>query len=281
MLTMRVAWLWAVLVGCTGSVGSMPTDDASTADDGSRPDGNSAVDGGPTTLTPGQSTISLMVAGRSRTAIQYVPATATTTSQVAIALHGNGDTASNFLATSGIKALADEDGTVLLVPQGIQRDVVVVAAGQTLPNVAWDAYNSAAQGNIDLPFLDQLRTQVVASNQVDPAHVFVLGYSQGGYLAFAYGMITSSALACSAVLAASSPYGGGTNDMLINGAPRKLAVVLQIGTNDSAHSAAQTTAATLQTKGFPVQFNSIQGAGHVPLPGGVAVPWTYCRGRSL
>ena len=272
-----------LVAACSSSAGS-------TSDGGSPGDAQPAGDanhvgsdggGGVTTLTPGQSTIQLTVAGTARSAILYVPTSATSTSQLVIALHGNGDTAANFLATSGLEALADQDGTVMIVPQGITRDVVVSSVGQTIPSVAWDAYNSAADGNLDLPLLDQLRTEIVGTHQIDAQHVFVFGYSQGGYLAFEYGMVSGGSLACAAVLAASSPYGGGANDPLISGAQRKLAVVLQIGTADSAFSATQTTEATLTSDGFPTELESIQGAGHVPIPGQVSVPWNYCRGQAL
>jgi polyhydroxybutyrate depolymerase len=267
------------VMACNSSVGS--TDDAPTGGDGKHLDGNNGgSDAAPIMLTPGQSTIVMMVAGHARSAILYVPANATSSSQLAIALHGNGDTDSNFLATSGLKGLADGDGTVLVVPQGITRDVFVPLVGQTIPGIDWDAYNSTADGNIDLPFLDQLRTQIVATHGVDAHHVFVFGYSQGGYLSFEYGMVTGASLACAAVLAASSPFGGGSSDPQITGAARKLAVVLQIGTNDSAYAAAQTTEATLQTAGFPTQLNAIPNAGHVPIPGNVGVPWSYCRGQT-
>jgi predicted esterase len=254
--------------------------ETSDATDGSAP----GEAGGPSTLSPGQSTLTMTVAGHARTAILYVPTTATARSQLAIALHGDGDTDSNFLATSGIEPLADADGTVLIVPQGIPRNVVVQLGGgmtQTIPDVDWDAYNSAADGNIDLPFLDRLRTQIVATGQVDPNHVFVFGYSQGGYLAFMYGMVTATSLSCSAVLAASSPYGGGSTDPLITGAARKIPVVLQIGTLDEAYSAAETTETTLMSDGFPTVLHAIAGAGHVPIPGNVSVPWDYCRGETL
>lgn len=277
---MRTLGLCVAIAACSPSDSTSSGDagrDGHTGIDGS----GSTIDGPPSTLTPGQSTIDVTVVGHPRTAILYVPASSTSTSQLALALHGNGDTASNFLATSGLKALADQDGTVLLVPQGITRDVVVTSVNQTIPGIDWDAYNSAAAGNIDLPFLDQLRTQVTATHQVDPQHVFVFGYSQGGYLSFEYGMVTGASLSCSAVLAASSPFGGGSNDPLITGATRKLAVVLQIGTNDSAYGAAQTTETTLQGASFPTQLDAIQGAGHVPIPGDVSVPWNYCRGKVL
>lgn len=281
MMLIRTILLCVATAGCGSSIGA--NDDANPGGDGHLPTdtGNNTTDGAPTTLTPGQSTINLTIGGRARTAILYVPTIATTTSQLTIALHGNGDTDSNFLATSGLKALADHDGTVLVVPQGITRNVVVTLLNQTIPGIDWDAYNSAADGNIDLPFLDQLRNQIVATHQVDANHVFVFGYSQGGYLSFEYGMVTGTSLSCAAVLAASSPFGGGSNDPLIAGAARKLAVVLQIGTNDSAYAATQATEATLLGDGFPSQLDPIQGAGHVPIPGDVSVPWNYCRGQVL
>ncbi len=272
--------LCVVVAACSSSAGDSTIDGGHPGDGSHSGDGsNAAVDGAISTLTPGQTTINVTAAGTARTAILYVPANATTSSQLAIALHGNGDTDTNFLATSGLKALADQDGTVMVIPQGIPRDVTVM--GQTLSGIDWDAYNSAASGNIDLPFLDALRTQIVATHQVDAQHVFVFGYSQGGYLSFEYGMVTGNALSCAAVLAASSPFGGAANDPLISGAQRKLAVVLQIGTNDGAYAQTQTTEATLMSDGFPTELESIQGAGHVPIPGDVSVPWGYCRGMAL
>ncbi len=233
--------------------------------------------GVPTTLTLGSSTLSLDVAGTARTAVLYVPTGASSTAPLVIALHGDGDTDANFVATSGLQPLADMLGFVLVAPQGITRTLTV--DGQTIPDVDWDAYDSVAQGNIDLPFLEQLRTQL--QGQVDAARTFVLGYSQGGYMAFLYGLSDATVLSCAAVLAASSPFGGAPGDPLITGAARKIPVSMQIGTEDSAFSAAQQTSATLMAAGFPVQFNAIAGAGHVPIPGDIATPLSYCLGQTL
>jgi polyhydroxybutyrate depolymerase len=263
----------ALLTACTVGPAGAPADGGPRGDSNPGTDGAPAIDAPPTTLTTGATTINLTVAGTARTAILYVPTTATATSQVAIALHGNGDSAGNFLATSGLKSLADADGTILVIPQGLTRNFTVVATGQTLSGIDWDAYNSAAQGNLDLPLLDQLRAQVVATGQVDPHHVFVFGYSQGGYLSFTYAMTAGASLSCGAVLAASSPFGGATGDPLITGAARKLPTILQIGTNDSAYGQAQITATTLSAAGFPTMFN--------PITGPVATPWGYCRGKAL
>jgi len=270
----------AAAMGADGGAGGDPTGvgggSTTSADGGAKP----ASGGGlPTTLTVGASTLSLSVAGSSRTAALYVPASATSAAPLVIALHGDGDTDTNFLATSGLQALADSRGFVLVAPQGITRDVTV--QGQTVPQVDWDAYNSAADGNIDLPLLEQLRTQLQATGQVDAKRTLVFGYSQGGYMSFLYGLTDATVLSCAAVLAASSPYGGGAGDPLIGGAPRKIPVAMQIGTADGAYAAAQATESTLQAAGFAVQWNAVSGAGHVPIPGDVSVPLGYCLGQSL
>ena len=96
--------------------------------------------------------------------------------------------------------------------------------------------------------------------------MFVFGYSQGGYLSFAYGMVTGTALSCSAVLAASAPFGGGTTDPQITAATRNLAVVLQIGTLDGAYAAAMTTETTLQSDSFPDPARGNSRCGTRPDP---------------
>ena len=166
---------------------------------------------------------------------------------------------------------------MLAIPQGIQRDVMFM--GQTVPQVAWDAYNTT--GNIDTALVDMLRSQLQATKQVNVKKTFVFGYSQGGYFSFMLGMTEATSLSCTGVLAAASPYGGGANDSLITGAARKIPVAMQIGTLDYGYNAAQATQATLMSKGFPLQFNAIQGANHVPIPGDIGVPLAYCLGQSL
>ena len=41
------------------------------------------------------------------------------------------------------------------------------------------------------------------------------------------------------------------------------------------------TESTLKSDGFPTELNAISGAGHVPIPGSVSVPWGYCRAEVL
>jgi poly(3-hydroxybutyrate) depolymerase len=262
-----------------GEAGAVPEASTPSTEGGFAHEAGGGSPGTPTTLMLGLSMMNLMVNGQSRSAALYVPAGATSTAPLVIALHGDGDIDTNFIATSGLRTLADTQAFVLLAPQGITRDVTV--QGQTVPQVDWDAYNSVATGNIDLPFLEQLRAQLQGTRQVDPNKSFVFGYSQGGYMAFLYGLTDATVLSCAGVIAASSPYGGGANDPIIAGATRKIAVAMQIGTLDPAFGAAQTTQATLQADGFPLQFAAINGAGHVPIPGDISMPLNYCLGQSL
>jgi dienelactone hydrolase len=228
-------------------------------------------------LTPGQTTLTLTVAGKSRTAILRVPnAVNQGAVPLVIALHGNGDTSANFIASMGFAALADQDGFVLVAPQGVTQSFTYM--GQPLNGIDWDAYRPVSGGNIDVPLLDEIRNQLVATGSIDVKRIMVFGYSQGGYLSFRYGMDAAAALSCTAVGAAANPLPGSS---LVSGAPRKIPVAIQIGTNDWNIGGAQSTKTELEQNGNPLLYNEIPGAGHVPFPGDPKVPLDWCRGQAL
>lgn len=211
-----------------------------------------------------------------RSVLVVVPAAAASARvPLVIALHGNGDTNQNFVATSTLGTLAESRGFVLAAPQGITQTVMV--GGQTVPDISWDAYRTVAAGNIDIPLLDAIREELGASSSIDANKVFTYGYSQGGYLSFRYAMEKAQEVSCGAVLAAANPLGS----QLVTGAGRKVPIALQIGTNDFAISQARATKMLLEQNGFPLDYREIQGAGHVPIPGDRAVPLDYCLGQSL
>jgi polyhydroxybutyrate depolymerase len=204
--------------------------------------------------------------------------TAITTKAVplVIALHGNGDTAANFVATRGLQQLAEAGGFVVAAPQGITQNITV--GGQQVNGVDWDAYRDVAGGNIDLALLDEIQARLVKpGGQIDAKHVTVFGYSQGGYLGFRYGIDASEKLACAAVVAAASPLGSG----YVTNAARKIPFALQIGTNDYGIGQARAAKAALEAAGHPLQYKEISGAGHSPFPGSTAVPLDFCLGESL
>jgi polyhydroxybutyrate depolymerase len=211
------------------------------------------------------------IGGTQRSYVLHVPAAAATQKlPLVLALHGNGDQAQNFIQTSFLTQRTD---AIVAAPQGIQRNISV--GGSTAPNVAWDAYNTKATGNIDLTFLDKVRQDLVASGSVDTAKVSVFGYSQGGYLSYRYALHAADALSCAAVVAAADPSG-------VPGAfARKIPFVLQIGSMDYAIAQARATKTKLEGLGHELQYNEIQGAGHSPFPGDKKTPVNFCLSKSL
>lgn len=224
-------------------------------------------------LAAGDKTISKTVAGMSRTARVHVPSSiAQRKLPVVLALHGNGDQAANFVATSGLLSLADTIGFVLVAPDGVERSISV--GGQTTPPLAWDAYNARAQ-NADVQLFDTLLDELVATGSVDTKKVVVYGYSQGGYASVRYGREAGARLACAAVLAAGDAGGVPT------AFARQLPFSIQIGSADPARNNAASFAQSLTGAGHPVDFHEIAGAGHSPLPGPARAPLDDCLARAL
>lgn len=225
------------------------------------------------TLAAGDKTLTKTVAGLSRSIRLHVPASITQRKlPVVLALHGNGDQATNFIATSGLLSLSDSVGFVLVAPQGLARAISV--GGQTTPPLSWDAYNARAQ-NADVQLFDALLDELVASGSVDTKKLVVYGYSQGGYASVRYGREAGARLACAAVIAAGDAGGMPT------AFARKVPFSIQIGSGDSARNNAASLAQQLQGAGHPVDFHEIAGAGHSPLPGPARVPLDDCLARAL
>ncbi len=259
---------------------------APSADAGAPGTGGSTTDGsspppspgpGVGDLKPGKTTRTLSVAGQSRSVVLVVPnAIETQAVPLVIALHGNGDSATNFVATRGLEQLAESQGFVVAAPQGIVQNIQV--GGQQVNGVSWDAYRDLAAGNIDLALLDAIRSQLVTTGgQIDAKRVVVFGYSQGGYLAFRYGIDASSTLACTSVVAAASPLGSG----YVSKATRKIPFALAIGANDGALSQARAAKTALESASHPLQYREIAGAGHAPFPGTTADALAFCLDQSL
>ncbi|MBL8606116.1 MAG: hypothetical protein JNL38_02300 [Myxococcales bacterium] len=262
-----------------GSSGGSSSGGSSTSSSGASGSGSSSsggADGGVAKLTPGSSTLSITAAGKTRTVNLVVP-TSVSAGKVplVLALHGNGDSASNFVKTSGLAAYAETKGYVLAAPQGISQSFTY--QGQPVNGVDWDAYRTRGDGNIDLALLDALKQKLVASGSIDEKRVMVYGYSQGGYLSFHYGIVGSAETSCAAVLAAASPLG----TSFVQQATRKIPFALQIGANDGAAAAARQSRDALQGKGHPVQYDEIPGAPHVPIPGDPKKPLDYCMMQVL
>lgn len=179
-----------------------------------------------------------------RRALVYVPTSFAGGGPALVAIHGNGDSAENFLAI-GLRAAADANGFAVALP----------IAGAGFMGVDWDAYNP---GNSDVLLVDAARAHLVAGG-ADPKHVFLLGYSQGGYLAFHAGMVYSDRFGAVHVAGATDPTPGrGLAAM----APRHIPVDMLIGSGDFAIDGARATRDELMGLGFEVRYTELPGVGH-------------------
>jgi poly(3-hydroxybutyrate) depolymerase len=173
--------------------------------------------------------------------------------------HGNGDTASNFCASTGACQHFASKGFFVAVPDGRRRNVT--ALGQTINNIAWDGYNLTPETNEDLALFDLIASDFKSRCQVD--EIYVVGHSQGGYLAATLAMIRSQDLFGVGVAAASEALPGYSWQP-----QKKTPVVFVIGTADYGYNSADNFFKKLQSQGYATDFHPIQGLNHGPFPRG-------------
>ena len=242
------AGVFAQCVPLSGTCrGVAPTDAGVTVDRGAP-----TPDLGPPTDVPGGALTvgEHVVAVGTRSVLLYVPARWRGGGAGLVALHGNGDSASNFLRTSGLMAVADREGVALALPMAIP--------GSAPMGVDWDAYTRPASSNGDLRLVQDTRTLLV-NGGVDARRVFLAGQSQGGYLAFYAGMTFSTLFGAVNVTAAGDPMPGlGLAGM----SPRRIPVDLLTGAGDFAITNIRSTRDDLRSRGFDVRYTELAGVGH-------------------
>ena len=256
------------LSGTCGGTG--PVDAGAALDRGPTP-----TDLGPTSEVPGGVLTAgeRVVAVGARRVLLYVPARWVRGGPGLVALHGNGDSASNFLRTSGLAAVADSEGVALALPLAIP--------GSAPMGVDWDAYTRPASSNGDLGLVQDTRALLV-NGGVDGRRVFLAGQSQGGYLAFYAGMALSTLFGAVNVSAAGDPMPGlGLAGM----AARRIPVDLLTGDGDFAIANIRRTRDDLRARGFDVRYTELPGVGHCcPLStrtGTAPALWQWLSARPL
>lgn len=231
------------------------------------------VDAGPQKLAAGRSELSFTVGGRARSYILVVPDGIKDKSlPLVVAMHERGEQNANFVSNLKLEAFAKEKGFVLAAPQGVPQGLTL---GEQSMTVAWDAYRTKEQGNIDLGFLDTLISTIVASGSIDTKKIVVYGYGDGAFMAFRYGIEKSNELSCAAVLAGGNPL----DAKLIATATKKIPFAIQIGKNDPAYANATQAKTDLEAAGFNVDFKDISNAGRTPPPGDPTAPLDSCLGK--
>lgn len=163
--------------------------------------------------------------------------TGTRSAAVLLAFHGRGDTASNYIRTSRWMPLADKYGFILVA--------------MSKPAGAWDPL-----GTGDAAYADAVLLQIQKDHNTNNKRLHAVGFSQGGYFVYRYGLMRASKLAAIAVQSASNPGGRPVTPA------RKIGVVFVIGTKDSAYTRVKQNYQSLKAARHPVKLIELPGQGH-------------------
>jgi polyhydroxybutyrate depolymerase len=217
-------------VGGSSNSGGLASGGATTAGGGGR---MSTVDGerpvthactGKAGALRGKSNQTLTAGGLTRTFVHYAPSSlsANEPAPVVIAAHGWLQSGQAMYDLSQYQKVADREGFVLMYPDGEPGSVGPWNVGEgacpssllVLPTATGD----------DQAFIDAMVDFADADQCVDRRHVFVTGFSMGGYFTNETGCLRSS-------IAAIGPHSGGSHELAACPVVHK-PVILFHGTSD-------------------------------------------------
>ncbi len=203
---MRARWLIA-LAAC-GSPGHAPATGDASGDTAGTIDGSpDAFACGTRTGQRGKTSRMIEVAGVARTYIVYLPAADDPRTPVPLVFvhHGYTMSGQDMYDITGYPALADTEHIALAFPDG-----------ESGPNVAGPPWNVGtdvcpstsgpppdATGD-DFAFLDAMKADIAQDQCLDTAHIFVTGFSMGGYFSHHVGCMRPD-------IRAVAPHSGGTH----------------------------------------------------------------------
>ncbi|MEM1149486.1 MAG: PHB depolymerase family esterase [Pseudomonadota bacterium] len=133
----------------------------------------------------GVTAVSVKHQGINRDYYYYVPASAGANPPLVIALHGGGGNALDFGRRTGMQAMADKYGYVVVLPQGTSR-----RSGGRKASGSWNANSTtgldyAEQANIDdVDFMRLIMDSMSSAVNYDRNRVYVTGLSKGGMMAY-------------------------------------------------------------------------------------------------
>jgi polyhydroxybutyrate depolymerase len=213
-----------VLAACTDAAPSLPPD--ATVDTAAPHDATTAC--GTRTGKRGKTNRTVRAAGIDRTYIVYLPETADPTTPMPLVFvhHGFTMSAQAMFDITGYAALADEKRIAVAFPDG--------QAGPDSWGAPWNVGTGvcrasggeppSASGD-DFAMLDAIRADVSADQCIDDAHVFVTGFSMGGYFSNHAGCTRSD-------IRAIAPHSGGTHALDDCAAGPKPVIIFH-GTSDT------------------------------------------------
>ena len=173
------------------------------------PDGGSPDGGVPGACTGkpgaqrGKNQVSVNVGGKTRTFIYYTPANLPPNQPVPLIIspHGFAMTAEDMYTLTGFKELADREGVVAVFPDGNDGSPWNVGSGVS----GWGAV-VANPSSDDQGFIDAILAYVEDDQCIDTAHIFVSGFSMGGYFSNEVGCLRSD-------IASVGPHSGGSHNL--------------------------------------------------------------------
>lgn len=197
-------WLALVLVAC-GSSHPARTDAAIDAPD-------VTPDAGPCGVRTGQRGTThrmLHVAGLDRTYIVYLPSGVDPLTPIPLVYvhHGYTMSGQNMYDVTGYPALADTEHIAVAFPDG-QSGPGSLGAPWNVGSNLCPSYAGAppvATGD-DFAFLDAMKADIAQDQCLDAAHVYVTGFSMGGYFSHHAGCMRSD-------IRAVAPHSGGTHPL--------------------------------------------------------------------
>jgi len=167
-------------------------------------------------------------AGLSRTFISYVPESLApnTPAPVLIVPHGYTMTASMMFDITRYAEIADREGLVVLFPNGQPSTSIVRGPWNVgVPDCRSTlGFLPLAYGD-DQAFVNEMLRFVEADQCVDAEHVYMSGFSMGGYLANATGCVRSE-------IRAVAPHSAGTHDLSACASERKPVLIMHFSEDE-------------------------------------------------
>lgn len=165
----------------------------------------------------------LLVDGRERTYFEYIPAQLPTLAPLLVVLHGSVMNGAQMRITTGFEfdQMADSKGFVVFYPSGYRghwNDC------RKLPN-----FSAKREQIDDMGFIRALVRQAKEQYHIDPHRVYLVGYSNGGHMAFRVRAEAPQLVAGVAVAAASPTI---AEDSVCNPRGEKSPVLMVNGTSD-------------------------------------------------
>jgi polyhydroxybutyrate depolymerase len=201
----RRAFMCLILAACDGSTASLTAD----APVDTKPSPDAAPTCGFRTATRGASNRTLTVAGLERTYIVYLPAGVDSHEPIPLVFvhHGYTMSAQAMFDITGYPALADQEHIALAFPDGQGGPNSLDAPWNVGANVC-SSTNGAppiATGD-DFAMLDAIKADIALDQCIEPTHVYVTGFSMGGYFSHHAGCMRDD-------IRAVAPHSGGTHSL--------------------------------------------------------------------